>query len=92
MVVLRSRVNCSKCKSSVDKNETILISSKNYDRTYECYSCYKKSGLKQSGIRIRQKCYCERCRYKFNSLTLVCPYCSKDDQVIAADISISNWL
>ena len=98
MVVLKSSVICISCKNQVNKLETIKFKSNNNETEprYQCPSCFKKAKTIKWGFgdEIKEKAphQCLRCKYKFQSKTGICPYCSKGDQVIKGKVTIHDLL
>lgn len=86
MPMLRTKVNCFKCGSSVDKNETYLYQVTDRENRYECYACFKASRT------AKRELFCGRCKYKFKARLPICPYCSKSDEVIEGTLSVQDLL
>ena len=96
MTIIRSRVQCFRCKKSVDKSDTLVIKTITKDPRYECSQCYKRNRTKPWGfgdeMSYKKDYYCERCRYKFSSKKDVCPYCSKSDQIEGGNITVKDLI
>ena len=94
MPVLRSKINCYKCKRPVDRSQTLFLGTIGEERRYECFTCYKQKGKERVEDPMSEKInlYCERCNYKFKSRTSLCPYCSKSDKVVSGDVSIRDLI
>lgn|SRR3989344_254854 len=85
--VLKVKVPCYRCHEEVDKLQARQLDSPSGTKRYECFSCFKKFNLtpsvaRRAGSGTGFKLYCERCRYKFTSHKVLCPYCSKADYVV----------
>ena len=93
---LRITVNCIRCKEEVDKNQTLMTRTSANEPRYECYRCYKNGKSAPTGGKgeMKQKInmYCERCRYRFSSKNSTCPYCSKNDKITSANVTIQDLL
>ncbi|MBI2102375.1 hypothetical protein HYT55_00925 [Candidatus Woesearchaeota archaeon] len=90
MAIVRARISCFRCQKSVDKTDTRFFDTVAGTRRYECFPCYQKSRngyLPHTESKDKRELYCERCKYKFMSRVPVCPYCSKDDSVIKAQVT-----
>lgn len=84
MAVLKLKVRCYRCNKEVDKNEARPMPSLDKQGRYECFPCFKKTSMAKKpkpNTEKRYDLFCDRCRYKFSSKTLICPYCNKDDQL-----------
>ena len=83
MPVLKLKVRCFRCNQEVDKLEARQVESVSPQSRYECFPCFKKhhNAAKKVADAPQREFYCERCRYKFSSKTIMCPYCNKDDQL-----------
>lgn len=82
MAMLRVSVNCFTCKKVVSKTEARLLRTVAAVPHYECFSCFKKNKVPDGRTAVlSEKCelYCDKCRYKFLSNKLVCPYCNQSD-------------
>ncbi len=40
----------------------------------------------------KKEFFCGRCRYKFKAKNTLCPYCSKEDQVVEQLHSVKDFL
>ena len=79
------------CDQSIQKIDSVLIDAANVQRA--CYPCFKNNKMLfkiQQGFK--QEMYCERCKYKFSSKSLVCPYCSKGDRIVKGNMTVRDIL
>ncbi len=84
MPILKLKVRCYKCNKEVDKLEAKEVPSIGTMARYECFPCFKKvaqAKRPKANTERRFDLFCDRCRYKFSSKTIMCPYCNKDDQL-----------
>ncbi|MDP3990296.1 MAG: hypothetical protein Q8Q01_03760 [archaeon] len=95
MVSLRVPVQCFRCRTLADKSQVLESKSVSGDLRFECYDCYKRKRTPLLAVESEAKKkghYCERCRYKFTARNSICPYCSKDDQVITGKVTVEDLL
>lgn len=96
MVLSTSQVQCADCRRSVNKLDTFTAVDGSRELRYICRGCYSVS--KELNPRQKEKpqtkkeYFCGRCKYKFKALATICPYCSKDDQVIEQVHSVRDLL
>ncbi len=89
------KINCFRCQKAIDEAKARFLDTVNNERRYECFACYQKSRngyLHHETTAVKRELYCERGRYKFLAKQPVCPYCSKDDAVILAAVSVHDLL
>lgn len=98
MDILSSRVYCFRCKKSVEKTDTRYIGTVRKEERYECNSCLKRNKGSpwsiplEDGPAKKLDLYCERCRYKFSSKALMCPYCNQADMLMRGNITVKDLL
>lgn len=98
MVLLNNRVYCFRCKKSVEKTDSKYIGTVRTEERFECNSCLKRNRASPWSVNLEsapaQKIdlYCERCRYKFSSKALMCPYCNQADMLMRGDITVKDLL
>jgi RNA polymerase subunit RPABC4/transcription elongation factor Spt4 len=84
MVELKTQIVCYTCKQLVDKDKAFLVQVTDKEDRFECPLCYKRKRSQ------KRELFCGRCKYKFNSKTPVCPYCSKSDEVIDGKVTLKD--
>lgn len=96
MMLSNSQVQCADCRRSVNKLDTFTSVGGTKDLKYLCRSCYsvnKDLGLgPKEKPQVKREYFCGRCKYKFKSMGTVCPYCSKQDQVLEQVHSVKDLL
>ncbi|MDP3699175.1 MAG: hypothetical protein Q8R47_06345 [Nanoarchaeota archaeon] len=96
MMLSNSQVQCADCKRSVNKLDTFASSNPSRELRYRCRFCYSVNrdlGLGQvEKPQVKREYFCGRCKYKFKSLGTLCPYCSKQDQVVEQVHSVMDLL
>ena len=96
MVLLREQVKCFRCERMVHKTDTRLVKTMEQLPQLECFDCFRRSSTPawKKIVQLREKCelYCEKCRYKFYSSKLVCPYCNQGDNLCKGDVSIHDLI
>ena len=96
MVLLRVKVTCQRCKKRVEKLQTRALASALGETTYECFECFKRERTPRwgtdEGIKMRRDMFCQRCRYKFSSVTAICPYCNQSDALEAGNLTADDLL
>ena len=97
MTILKIKVDCGRCKKSVEKTQARLVDTPKGSKRYECLSCFKKNraillGLEQEEPKFKQDMFCGRCKYHFKSKNVVCPYCNDSDYIVRGDISVGDLL
>ncbi|MDO8510597.1 MAG: hypothetical protein Q7S55_00365 [Nanoarchaeota archaeon] len=96
MMLSNSQVQCSDCRKSVNKQDTFTALGGSRELTYRCRACYsvnKDLGLgSKEKPAIKKEYFCGRCKYKFKSMGNLCPYCSKQDQVLEQVHSVMDLL
>lgn len=95
MIILPTRVYCYRCRKTVEKSETRYVGMLGREERFECFNCFKKDRTvpwkaEETGERL--ELYCERCRYKFYSKKLFCPYCNQGDMIMKGNISVNDLL
>lgn len=94
MVQILEQVQCFHCGKKVNKTSTRLVRDVNNIPQPECFSCFMvfKSPAWQKTIQLKERyeLYCERCRYKFYSKKLLCPYCNNSDFICKGNLSIHD--
>ena len=94
MMLSNSQVQCADCKRSVNKQETFAETNASREMRYRCHACYsinKELGLgSKEKPQVKREYFCGRCKYKFKSLGTLCPYCSKQDQVVEQIHSVKD--
>jgi len=87
---------CVTCGKNIDVAQSRVVSAVSGKNKYECFGCYRtsKNSLMAPPPSKAQKLnlYCARCKYKFKSRDLLCPYCSQGDLVVRSDISVGDLL
>ena len=91
MPVLRIPVECCRCNKMVEKANARFLTRVKNERKYECFSCYKLNRNKHKEF-VKRELYCERCRYKFKSKKLLCPYCNRSDNVVKGEVTVKDLL
>lgn len=90
------RGTCITCGKKVDVAQSRVVSTSLGKSKYECFGCYKanKNSIlaPAPGKMEKLNLYCARCKYKFKSRELLCPYCSQGDLVVRSDISVRDLL
>lgn len=98
MELANNRVYCFRCKKSVEKTDTRFIGTVRKEDRYECLPCLKRNKSSPWSVRLEEgpmekiDLYCERCRYKFSSRALMCPYCNQADMLIRGNITVKDLL
>ncbi|HIJ11798.1 TPA: hypothetical protein HA278_07095 [Candidatus Woesearchaeota archaeon] len=93
MPLLRVPVQCTTCKDAIDLSSALLVDKT--QKQYQCYACYQNNSNPAWGYgkeQIKQNHYCERCKYKFVSTKLRCPYCNKGDRLSNPNITVHDLL
>ena len=89
-------VECFRCKENVQKANARLFTTLAEKKVFECNPCAQKSKAKLWSLGeeslTKNNYFCDRCKYKFSSRKSFCPYCSKNDQVVSADVKLGNLL
>ena len=98
--ILKIKVKCHRCNEEIDKLDARPMESNGPTKQYECFPCFKKYNLSDSP-RVKKRTssgngkydlFCEKCRYKFSSRKIVCPYCDKSDHLIKSPDNILELL
>lgn len=90
-----TKVSCITCEKNVDtlQARSLTLSGK---QKYECFNCYRQNKNSPSSSsqerNTKLDLFCARCKYKFHSRDLLCPYCSQSDLVTRADLSVKDFL
>jgi len=91
-----SQVQCADCRRAVNKLDTFAETGASRELRYRCRGCYsinRDLGLsRQEKPQTKKEYFCGRCKYKFKSLGTLCPYCSKQDQVVEQVHSVMDLL
>jgi|SRR3989338_548979 len=97
MSLYSAKVQCFGCGKAVDKSATFTSLNAARDLRYQCPSCYIKNkddilGTNKIPEAVKREFFCGRCKYKFKSKASLCPYCSKQDQVLEQVHSVKDLL
>lgn len=96
MVFLRIKVNCHQCGLQVERTEARALDPMANRPEYECFSCFKRTQeweiANSKGRKEKRELYCVICKYKFKSLTVRCPYCSRTDCLTNPNVSAADLL
>ncbi|MEK6900109.1 MAG: hypothetical protein AABX05_03215 [Nanoarchaeota archaeon] len=97
MVLPTTKVQCFGCGKSVEKALMFSALDASKEMQHQCSSCYRERksdilGEKKIPAPVKKDFFCGRCRYKFKGKTMICPYCSKEDQVIKQANSVNDLL
>jgi hypothetical protein len=92
MVILRIPVECHFCSSKIEKRNALIVKNPINDKIFQCFSCFRRNLEKSSKEPEKVELYCERCKYKFSSTKLRCPYCNQFDAVVKGKIVIKDLL
>ncbi|HLC81793.1 MAG TPA: hypothetical protein VJH68_03985 [Candidatus Nanoarchaeia archaeon] len=92
MVLLRIPVECHYCRTSIERRNALAVKNTENLQLFQCFSCFRQNLIKTGGVAGKADLYCERCRYKFTSSKLRCPYCNQFDAVIKAEIKMKDLI
>ena len=92
MVLLRIPVECHHCKKQIEKRTALFVKNPENEQIFQCFTCFR-SNLKRTNLdKEKIDLYCERCRYKFTSNKLRCPYCNQFDAVVKGDVTVKDLI
>ena len=96
MALLREQVECFRCGNMANKVDMRLVRTLDRKPQHECYSCFKRVGAPswQKINRLKEKCdlFCEKCKYKFYSDKLLCPYCNQSDFLCKGKVNVHDLI
>ncbi len=93
--MLKLKVQCYRCGKEVEKADAREVESVSKEKRYECFSCFKRYNPRRFKVGEelqKREYYCERCRYRFHSRNMLCPYCNKADRLVEGKISVQELL
>ncbi|MBS3140489.1 hypothetical protein J4479_05825 [Candidatus Woesearchaeota archaeon] len=91
MTLLRIPVECHYCKTNIERRNALTVKNTENKQLFQCFSCFRQN-LTRAGAPGKANLYCERCRYKFTSSKLRCPYCNQFDAVIKAEVKLKDLI
>ena len=97
MSLYSAKVQCFGCGKAVDKSGTFTSLNASKELRYQCPSCYLRNkddllGDNKAQAPLKRELFCARCKYKFKAKSMLCPYCSKEDQVVEQVHSVKELL
>ena len=97
MNLYSAKVQCFGCGKAVDKSQTFTSNNASKELRYQCPGCFKNKKVDIFGTAgetpaLKKEFFCGRCKFKFRSKSTLCPYCSKEDQVIGQVHSVKGLL
>ena len=91
MSILRIPVECHFCKTHIEQKNALTVKNFENKQIFQCFSCFREN-LVRAGPSGKVNLYCERCKYKFSSAKLRCPYCNQFDAVTKADVTMKDLI
>ncbi len=98
MALSNAKMQCFGCGKSMEKAQMFSTLDSSREMRFQCSGCYKHNKTDFMGEKkavaapTKKEFFCGRCRYKFKAKSTLCPYCSKEDQVVEQLHSVKDFL
>ena len=91
--MLRIPVECHFCKANIERKNALTVKNPQNNPIFQCFSCFRQNSINRNNQPAgKAELYCERCRYKFISSKLRCPYCNQFDAVVKAEVKMKDLM